>query len=183
LLALLAVHLNERQLSHTNVLKVWNWKAAVLSALWRAPIFLAASASSGWRTATGAALAEASFRFVTSGFYGAFTQAIRALQPTWLALILVLVVVPALVQGLELVLHIIRHTPHLMRGIFVSTVITAIASLFNWYAMRKGTLLTGEDGQTFVQDLQRLPMVIALFIAAGPLALWRAFRPAKQTTG
>jgi len=39
--------------------------------------------------------AETAFRVVTSGFYGAFTQAFRRLEPPWLAFTIILVPAPA----------------------------------------------------------------------------------------
>ncbi|HEX4808990.1 MAG TPA: hypothetical protein VH325_08675, partial [Bryobacteraceae bacterium] len=55
----------------------------------------------------------------------------------------------------------------------VSILVTGIASLFNWFAMRRGTLLTGGEGQSFTSDLKSLPGIIVRFVAVGPLALWR----------
>ena len=147
-----------------------------MSAVYRAPIFFATSFRAGWKAAAGAMMAETAFRVITSGFYGAFTQALRRMEPAWLAIALVLVIAPAFVQGLELLVHALRHTPNLMRGVLASSTLTAIASLFNWFAMRKGTLVTGQEGQSFVQDLKQLPVVIFQFLAALPLALWRRVR-------
>jgi hypothetical protein len=123
---------------------IWNWKAAFMSALYRAPIFFLTSLRAGWRLAISAMFAETMLRVVTSGFYGAATQAIRKLEPAWLAILIVLLIAPAAVQVLELGVHLVSRTPNLKAGILVSTLMTAVASLFNWYAMRQGTMLTGE---------------------------------------
>ena len=101
---------------------IWNWKAGALSAVYRAPSFLLTSLRAGWRLAISAMFAETAFRVVTSGFYGALTQAIRRLEPPWLAIIIILVVAPAAVQLLEFVVHFFRHTPNLKTGVIVSTV-------------------------------------------------------------
>ncbi len=127
-------------------------------------------------------LAEAAFRAVTSGFWGAFTQALRLMQPEWLAILLVVGVAPVLVQGLEFLVHSANGTPNLKHGFWLSCLITGLASLFNWYVMHRGTLITGKEGQSLKQDMIHLPRLILDFILAGPLALWRLFRPAKPTT-
>jgi hypothetical protein len=124
---------------------------------------------------------ETAFRAFTSGFWGAFTQALRLMQPAWLAVVLVVLVAPAVVQSLEFVVHRINGTSNLKQGFWISCIITGIASLFNWYAMRKGTLVTGQQGNSFVRDLKNLPMVILEFIAAGPLVLWRLFKQVRRT--
>lgn len=158
--------------------KLWNWKAAVLSALYRAPIFFITSLRDGLKGALSAMLVESLFRSMTSGFYGAATQALRRFRPEWLAITLILVVLPGLVQLLEAVVHWLRGTHNLKAGLWVSFIVTAIASLFNFYAMRRGALLTGGEGQSFGRDLKRIPILIGGFIAAGPLALWRLiFKP------
>jgi hypothetical protein len=145
-----------------------------MSAIYRAPIFFLTTLKAGWRTALSAFVVEGLFRAATSGVMGAITQAVRNLNPQWLALLIVLAIVPGVVQALELLVHWLRGTPNLKTGLLVSTVITCISCLFNWYAMRQGTLLTGGEGNSFGTDLKRLPMVILRFIAAGPVFLWRA---------
>jgi len=55
----------------------WNWKSALLSALFRAPIFFAASVSYGALLALEGAGVEAIFNAAGAGFYGAFLQNIR----------------------------------------------------------------------------------------------------------
>src|ERR1700733_4773982 len=120
---------------------IWNWKAGLLSAIYRAPIFFLTSLRAGWRLAVSAMVAETAFRVVTSGFYGAVTQAIRRLEPPWLGIAIVLFLAPAAVQLLEFAVHLLSGTPNLKAGLIVSTVMTAVASLFNWYSMRQGALL------------------------------------------
>ncbi len=156
--------------------KFWNWKAAAMSALYRAPIFFISSLKHGWRAALSAAFVEVLFRTITSGVNGAITQALRKMQPTWLAIFIVLVAFPAAVQVLEFMVHSLRGTPNLKGGVILSAIVTGIASLFNWYAMRHGTLLTGKEGRSFWADLKVMPIVIGKFIAAAPIFLWRLSR-------
>ena len=125
-------------------------------------------------------LLETAFRAITSGFYGALIQAIRKLKPAWLAVLIIVVIAPAAVQGLEYLVHWLRGTPHLTTGLWVSGIVTAIACLFNWYAMLNGTLLTGKEGQSLWTDVQRLPGLIGGFLTTGPLAVWRLFSRANS---
>jgi hypothetical protein len=158
-------------------LTIWNWKSALMSAAYRAPIFFFTSLKAGWRLALGALLAETAFRAFTSGFWGAFTQAVRLMQPAWLAVLLVVVVAPVVVQSLNLLIHLASGTPNLRQGFLISCLVTGLASLFNWYAMRNGTFVTGREGDSLWHDLKRLPLIIFGFVSAGPVALWRLVKP------
>lgn len=150
---------------------IWNWKAGVLSAIYRAPVFFLTSLHTGWRLALSAMMAETAFRVVTSGFYGGVTEAIRQLEPAWLAVLIVLMMAPAVVQLLEFAVHLFIGTPNLKTGVFVSTAMTAVASLFNWYSMRQGTLLTGRNATSFWSDLKRFPVLIYGFVTTIPNAV------------
>ena len=144
-----------------------------MSAVYRAPVFFITSLRAGWLAAVSAMVAETAFRVVTSGFYGAATQAIRTLEPAWLAVALVLVVAPLIVQVAEYGFHLAVGTAHARTGVIVSSIMTALASLFNWYAMRHHAMLTGSEARPFSEDLKRLPSLILRFIMAGPAALLR----------
>jgi hypothetical protein len=50
----------------------------------------------------------------------------------------------------------------------VSLMLSALSALFNWYAMRRGTLLVGGEGRGFGEDLRRLPRLMFNFFAALP---------------
>jgi hypothetical protein len=150
---------------------IWNWKAGVLSAIYRAPIFLLTSLQAGWRLAIAAMFAETAFRVLTSGFYGALTQAFRRLEPPWVAFAIILVLAPAAVQLLEFLVHHFTRTPNLKTGVLISTAMTALASLFNWYSMRQGAMLTGREARPFSADLKRFPALIYGFVTAIPIAI------------
>ena len=133
--------------------------------------------------AIGALLAETAFRAFTSGFWGAFTQSVRLMEPAWLAVFLVVVVAPVVVQTLNLLFHLASGTPNLKQGFLISCFVTGLASLFNWYAMRKGTFVTGSSGDSLWHDIQKLPLIILGFVTAGPRALWHWIRPTPPKTG
>ncbi len=154
----------------------WNWKSAVFSPVIRAFIFFFANLTAGWRAALIAALVELLYRGPTAGVYGSLTEAFRRADPPWLASLTVMFLLPLLSHSLEAVVHFLRGTPNLKTSIFASICFTAISTLFNLYAMRRGLLVTyGEDTGSFAHDLRRIPLTIALFVAAGPKWLWDAF--------
>jgi hypothetical protein len=153
------------------ILFLWNWKSAVLSVILRGPIFLVAGLRHGWKGAVAALFTEAIFCVVTAGFYGAIVQSLKDAEPQWLTAVFLAGVMPVTFQVLEYVLHWFRGTPHLRVAEIVSLVVSAISSLFNLYAMRRGTLLVGGEGANFGRDLARLPLLLLRFFALVPRKL------------
>lgn len=162
------------------IVRLWNWKAAALSVILRVPIFLAASFRGGLAAAASAVLTESAFCAAAAGFYGSIAQLFRLAQPQWLALLLITVILPALFQGLEYLLHWMRGTPHLRLAELVSTCVSATSALFNWYIMRRDTLLVGQEGGRFATDLARLPGLLLSFVTALPRR-WLARHKASQS--
>ena len=74
----------------------WNWKAAVLSALFRGAIFFFTNLTSGSQAALGAMGAESLYGGLAVGFYGSIAQAFRGTEPAWLATFVVSVFLPVL---------------------------------------------------------------------------------------
>jgi hypothetical protein len=174
-----------RQLCQTPgelLVRKWNWKSAVFSSLIRAGIFFFCNLTAGLHAAEGAMLAELVYRGVTSGFYGALTQAFRQAVPVWKASAAVMVLLPLSSHSIEFAVHLARHTPHLRSSIISSVCFTCISTLFNLYAMRRGVLVTGPGGGSVGSDLRRIPGLIAGFVAAGPLALYRSLTNPQPTS-
>ena len=48
----------------------------------------------------------------------------------------------------------------------VSVVFTAISTLFNLFAMRRGVLIVGEGRGTLLADLRQIPRLVVLFVAS-----------------
>ena len=163
------------------LLRQWNWKSAVFSSLIRAFIFFFCNLTAGMPAAAGAMLAEFVYRGITSGFYGAITQAFRKAEPVWQASLAVMVLLPLTSHSLEFAVHLARHTPHLRSSIVCSVCFTCISTLFNLYAMRHGVLVTGDGSGSVASDMRRIPGLIAGFLTAGPLALYRSLRKVQPS--
>jgi hypothetical protein len=151
----------------------WNWKAALLSIFFRAPIFLIASLRAGWRETLTVLLAESVYCAGTAGFYGALVEAIRDARPQWLTGLTIAFLLPALMQAVEYGMHWLRGTHHLRAALIGSVIVSGLSSLFNWFVMKSGALLIGEGRDSFASDLQRLPLLAVSFLISGPRWLWR----------
>ena len=162
-----------------HLIRRWNWKAAVTSALMRGGIFFTANLSAGLNAAVAVLFTEFVFRTLTSGFYGAIIQAFRRAEPAWAAALTTLVILPLCNHTLEFMIHWSRGTPKLARSIIASVCFTFISTLFNFYAMRKGALVVGKDTRSLWQDMKDMPQLIASFLALVPVAAYRYVRGAK----
>ena len=140
----------------------------MLSIILRGPIFLIATIRRGWETSLLTLLTEAVVCMLTAGFYGAVVQVLRNAEPEWLTLTFLTLVLPAIFQVVEYTLHWMRGTPHLRIVEIASIAVSALSAWFNWYAMRRGTLLVGGEGGSFGGDLRRLPRLIVGFLLALP---------------
>jgi hypothetical protein len=158
------------------LIRRWNWKAAFFSSLVRGTIFLLANLTAGWRAAVGAMLAEWCYRALTSGFYGAMTQSLAETEPEWQGAAAAMILLPLFSHSLEFLMHWLRHTPHLRASIISSLSFTVVSTLFNCYAMRRGTMVVGANAGSIGDDMRALPRVIGGFVSVLPLWLWRSLR-------
>lgn len=165
---------------YEHLIRRWNWKSALTSAILRAAIFFTTNLTAGMRAAVGAMLAEFCWRSLTSGFYGSVLESLRRAQPSWAAALAAMVLLPLLNHSMEFLIHWLRGTPKLAASIIASVCFTVVSTLFNLYAMRRGVLIVGEERMSFWQDMRMMPRVIASFVALGPLALWRYARARRS---
>jgi hypothetical protein len=154
----------------------WNWKSAVLSSLFRAAIFFFANISAGLFAAIAAMSTELIFRGITSGFYGALTEGFQEAEPPWAAAAGLLVVLPFANHALEFVVHWMLGTQNLVPSIAASVVFTALSTLFNLFAMRRGALIVGAGHGSLLEDLRRMPGLLMDFVMLLPRGLWMALR-------
>lgn len=146
-------------------MRLWNWKTALCSGFYRGPAFFLASLKLGLAEALRAAGIEFLLFAAMAGFTGALIQNIRFLQPVWWRMTLLLAGVPAILHTGEWFGHTWLGTPARNRGVLFSVILSIVAALFNLYAMRKGALVAGREGDSFLLDLARFPRLIGGFLA------------------
>jgi len=151
-----------------HLIRRWNWKAALLSSLFRGLLFFCTNLVSGWHAAVGALLAEFVLRAATSGFYGAITESLSAAQPPRAATVAAMVALPCLAHSLEFLVHWLRGTPRLGLSIATSMIFTAFSTAFNLFVMRRGVLVTNGETSSLSHDLNRIPLLFLEFVLAGP---------------
>ena len=156
---------------YRHLIRRWNWKAAFLSSTFRGIVILLVNLRAGSDAAVAAMLAEACYRAVTSGFYSSVSQAFRRAQPIWAASIIAMAVPPAFGDTMEFMMHRARGTQRLGATIAASLIISAVSTLFEMFAMRRGILIVGQTSGSLLQDLQTVPELIIAFWNQGKRSL------------
>jgi hypothetical protein len=116
---------------------------------------------------------ELVFRGITSGFYGALTEAFREAEPPWSAALAVMFLLPIANHSIELLVHWLRGTQNLLSSILASVILTAFSTLFNFYLMRRGAMIVGLGRGSLGTDLSRMPKLTLDFITWLPRYLIR----------
>ena len=151
----------------------WNWKAALLSTLFRGAIFFVVNLDSGLSSAASALLTEIVYRSASAGFWGAITQSIHKVEPAWKAALAGLLLLPVVQHTVEFAVHWARGTPHVAASVFVSACFTSLSTLFHLYAMRRGAMLVEGGAPPLIDDLKHMPALVAGFLLIVPLRLYR----------
>ncbi|ODS52646.1 MAG: hypothetical protein ABS36_16495 [Acidobacteria bacterium SCN 69-37] len=140
------------------VCAVWNWKAALVSATMRAPVFFTVNLPAGFDAAAAACLTEFLYRICSAGFYGALTTYFARRRAQRAATLQAIVVLPALAHSVEYVVHRVAGTPFIATAIGVSIVISMTTTRFSLAMMRRGLFVAG--GQSLAADLRELVLLI-----------------------
>ena len=147
------------------VILQWNWKSALLSPLGRGIFILAANAGGGSEVATSALTVEVIYRTAISGFAGSIGQTFRSVEPYWAGQLAVLAI-PLVCDIVDWLIHWSQGTPAMVSTIAASLLVTTWSTAFDYFAMRRGALIVGQDRNTLIKDLSMFPMLIIGFIAA-----------------
>jgi hypothetical protein len=142
----------------------WNWKAALLSLVFRALAFALPMAGLRGAAAWRGVGIELLFRAVTGGFWGSLLQAFRRARPAWLAGLAVGVALPVAAHCLEYAALRAGHASYIKTGMVVSVIISAGSLLVNLGLQRRGLILTGAEGAPLREDLRRLPAALAAIL-------------------
>jgi len=162
----------------------WNYKGAVLSSAFRAPIFLITylAARESLKLAVAAAAVQFIFRFLFAGLTGYLIQAMRRVEPAWKAVVSILLVVPLVSHLFEYVVQaafvrFTETTDYTDKAIVRSICFSIFSSLFAFYIMRRNVLIVGEhESRSLLSDVLRLPKLVWEFMSFVPdeiLALLR----------
>lgn len=155
---------------HT-IVPAWSWKAAVLSAAFRAAMFFATNLRAGRHKAAHAMAVEACFAVLATGVLGATSQRLRHARPYWATALVVWLALPLAMVVAQFGIHRAAGTPYMGTGITLSFCFAAISSSFSWYAMGRGAMLGGDASTSVGSDVRLLPGIVRDYLMAVPRAL------------
>lgn len=176
------------------ILTRWNWKAALLGAIFRASFYLTVYTTSkeGWVVTITAVLLELVFRFFTGGISGALVQSFRKATPKWLATIIITISLPLFSHLVEFITHYSQE--NFFSNVFaasqnkarekafaVSVLISALSAIFNIFIMQRGVLLVGAGKETksLWGDVKSIPYLVVEFVSILPLKILTSMREGK----
>jgi hypothetical protein len=162
----------------------WNYKGAILSAAFRAPIFLVTYlvAREGWKLAVAAATVQFVFRFLFAGVTGAVIQSFRKVEPAWKAMVSILLIIPFVSHVFEYAIqasfvYVTATTDHTPMAIVRSICVSIFSALFALFIMRRNVMIVGEaESGTLLSDVKRIPRLVGEFIAFLPNEIAGMFR-------
>jgi hypothetical protein len=154
----------------------WHWKAAVMSGLFRAPIFFLSYKKEGFAVAVGAMFAQFFSRMIFGGVNGAIIQSFSRVKPQWHAFLTVPLVLAFFSHLIEFLVQSVYDsyygTTSMGKAITVSVAISMLSAVFNLYAMSRGSFLVKDERQQSLwRDLQNAPRLVFDFMAFVPLRI------------
>jgi hypothetical protein len=163
----------------------WNWKAAIISSVLRAPIFFAAylATKQGFRMALGAMAVQFIFRAITGGTNGSIIQSFSKVEPAWHAVVTIPFILTIVMHLGEWVLQSsydsVAGTTGKTTAVLISVLASVVSGGFNLFAMRRGILLVKDESQqSFWRDIKQMPWIVFELVSF-PL-VWTMKRSKRQ---
>lgn len=139
------------------LIRYWNWKSAVLSALLRASIFFSVNLTAGWESAVSAAGTELVYRAPVVGTLASLSQSFRRVEPAWKATLAIMVALPALAHGIEFTVHSLAGTARLYESVAASVAFSMFTSVVSYFLHRRDILVVGDGARPLLVDIFHIP--------------------------
>lgn len=142
----------------------WNWKSALIAAIFRAGACIAALWHSPLHTRTHFGEVEAAYVLLTAGVFSAWQQQALNVKPRSLAWAIVVLAVPLGSLAGDSALHLWLDSAN-MRSLGIGALlVTLISAMFHWHVMQNGVMIVGGESRSFVDDMKQMPRLIATFV-------------------
>jgi len=155
----------------------WHWKAALITAIFRAAACMAALYHAPLHAREHFGAVEAAYVLATAGVFSAWQQQALGIKPRRLAWLVVVLAVPLGSLAADSALHLWLDSGN-MRALGIAALAgTLLSSMFHWHVMSNGAMLIGDSGRSFVDDLRSMPRLAVTFIADPARWLAAKLRP------
>jgi hypothetical protein len=155
----------------------WHWKAALLTAIFRAGACMAALYHAPLHAREHFGAVEAAYVLATAGIFSAWQQQALEIKPRRLAWLVVVLAVPLGSLAADSALHLWLDRGN-MRALGLAALAgTLLSSMFHWHVMNNGALLVGDSGRSFFDDMRLMPRLAASFVVDPIRLLVAKLRP------
>lgn len=151
----------------------WNWKVALVTAVLRGLVCIAALWHMEAHARRHFGIVEAVFVLLTCGFFSALQQQTLSIRSEVLAWFSCVVVVPLTSLGCDAALHFWLDGQQTRQLGIAALVFTVLSATFHWHMIRNGALLVGEESESMGMDVRRMPKLTATYFAWPVMWVWR----------
>lgn len=151
----------------------WNWKVALVTAVLRGLVCVAALRHMEHHARNHFGVVEAAFVLLTCGFFSALQQQSLRIRAEMLAWFSCVVVVPLTSLACDAGLHFWLDGRRTRQLGVAALAFTVLSATFHWHMIRNGALLVGEESHSLKTDLQRIPRLTISYFTTPAIALWR----------
>jgi hypothetical protein len=157
----------------------WHWKAALMTAIFRAGACMVALYHSPLHAREHFGAVEAAYVLATAGIFSAWQQQALDIKPRRFAWLIVVLVVPLGSLAADSALHLWLDSGN-MRALGLAALAgTLLSSMFHWHIMRNGAMLIGDSSHSLLDDLRRMPRLAVTFVTDPVRALAAKLRPQR----
>ncbi len=155
----------------------WNWKAALLTAIFRAGACMVALCHASLHAREHFGVVEAAYVLATAGIFSAWQQQALDIRPRHLAWFIVVLAIPLGSLAADSALHLWLDSGN-MRSLGIAAIATTVVSaMFHWHVMQSGAMRVGTESRSFLHDMRQMPRLAITFVAGPVLFVLASMRP------
>jgi hypothetical protein len=156
----------------------WNWKAALLTAIFRAVACMVALYHASLHAREHFGAVEAAYVLATAGIFSAWQQQALDIRPLRLAWLIVVLAIPLGSLAADSALHMWLDSGN-MRSLGVAALsATLLSAMFHWHVMQNGAMRVGTESRSFMHDMCQMPRLAITFVTDPVRWIIARLRPA-----
>jgi hypothetical protein len=142
----------------------WHWKAALVTAVFRAGACMAALWHAPLNAREHFGVVEAAYVLLTAGVFSAWQQQAMGIRSKKIAWVITVLAIPLGSLAADSALHLWLDRGN-MRALGVGALIaTLISAMFHWHVMQNGAMIIGTEARPFWDDMKQMPRLAATFV-------------------
>jgi len=144
----------------------WNWKAALLTALFRGAACMAALRNVQPHARHHFSTVEMVYVLLTAGIFSAWQQQALTIKPRYFAWFAVVIIVPLTSLGADALAHSLLDNVNSHALGIGALIFTLVSAAFHWHIMQNGAMLVGDQAQPLLSDIKQIPSLLVSFVVA-----------------